>query len=134
MLLLLANISDPPTTTTTTERNAHSFDADARYGNIMAYDRTRVVLDMMNGDPDTTYINGNWVDGYKQTRAYIAAQGPVPNSFISHWRMIWQYVVPQHSTPHHTLRHPPHHTTPHYNAYHYAVHANELREHHTVPC
>lgn len=59
----------------------------------MAYDRTRVVLDMMNGDPDTTYINGNWIDGYKQKNAYIAAQGPVPNSFISHWRMIWQYNI-----------------------------------------
>ena len=57
-----------------------------RYGNIMAYDHSRVHLPQMGDDPDTTYINANWVDGYKQPKAYIASQGPVPNSVISFWR------------------------------------------------
>jgi hypothetical protein len=64
-----------------------------RYGNIMAYDHSRVVLEFANDDPDTTYINANWVDGYNKKRSYIASQGPVPNSFISHWRMIWQEKI-----------------------------------------
>lgn len=60
-----------------------------RYGNICAYDRTRVHLDVINDDPDTEYINANWIHGYKKENCYIASQGPVPNSFISHWRMVW---------------------------------------------
>jgi protein tyrosine phosphatase len=64
-----------------------------RYGNIMAYDHSRVHLPQMGDDPDTTYINANWVDGYKQPKAYIASQGPVPNSFISFWRMIWHMKI-----------------------------------------
>lgn len=34
-----------------------------RYGNIMAYEHSRVVLDTINEDPDTNYINANWIDG-----------------------------------------------------------------------
>lgn len=64
-----------------------------RYGNIMAYDHSRVVLPQSGEDPDTQYINANWVDGYKKKRQYIASQGPVPNSFISFWRMIWHMGV-----------------------------------------
>eukprot|EP00040_Diaphanoeca_grandis_P017719 m.92899 g.92899 ORF g.92899 m.92899 type:complete len:978 (-) comp26581_c0_seq2:163-3096(-) len=60
-----------------------------RYGNIVAYDNSRVVLDVINDDPDTDYVNANWISGYNKPREYIASQGPVPNSFISFWRMIW---------------------------------------------
>lgn len=60
-----------------------------RYGNITAYDHSRVQLPVINDDPDTNYINANWINGYNRERAYIASQGPVPNSFISFWRMIW---------------------------------------------
>lgn len=60
-----------------------------RYGNISAYDHSRVVLPQINDDPDTDYINANWIQGYKKDRGYVATQGPVPNSFISFWRMIW---------------------------------------------
>lgn len=64
-----------------------------RYGNIMAYDHSRVELTPSNNDPATTYVNANWINGYARKREYIASQGPVPNSFISHWRMIWQEKV-----------------------------------------
>ena len=64
-----------------------------RYHNILAYDRTRVVLPVINDDPDTDYVNANYIAGYKNPKAYIASQGPVPNSFIGYWRMIWQEQV-----------------------------------------
>eukprot|EP00039_Didymoeca_costata_P018750 m.334792 g.334792 ORF g.334792 m.334792 type:complete len:703 (+) comp17440_c1_seq1:161-2269(+) len=64
-----------------------------RYGNITAYDHSRVQLPVINEDPDTNYINANWINGYKRERAYIASQGPVPNSFISFWRMIWHQNI-----------------------------------------
>jgi protein tyrosine phosphatase len=60
-----------------------------RYGNIVAYDHSRVVLPVINDDPQTDYINANWIRGYKREKGYVATQGPVPNSFISFWRMIW---------------------------------------------
>jgi hypothetical protein len=34
-----------------------------RYANIVTYDHTRVHLDVINGDPDSTYISANWMDG-----------------------------------------------------------------------
>ena len=64
-----------------------------RYANIIPYDHSRVLLPPINDDPDTDYINASWVDGYYRQRAYIASQGPVPNSFISFWRMIWVHNV-----------------------------------------
>ncbi len=66
-----------------------------RYGNIVAYDNTRVVLPIINDDPNTDYINANYVISYGNPKAYIATQGPVPNSFISFWRMVWYEKVCQ---------------------------------------
>eukprot|EP00053_Salpingoeca_punica_P024520 m.13501 g.13501 ORF g.13501 m.13501 type:complete len:460 (-) comp6885_c0_seq1:717-2096(-) len=60
-----------------------------RYGNITAYDATRVRLPVVNDDPFSDYINANYISAYKRPQGYIATQGPVPNSFISFWRMIW---------------------------------------------
>ncbi len=59
-----------------------------RYANIVAYDHTRVVLPVINDDPATDYINANYIPGHNNPRAYIATQGPIPNSFSSFWRMI----------------------------------------------
>ena len=64
-----------------------------RYGNILAYDHSRVILPELPGELGSDYINANWVNGYKEVQAYIASQGPVPSSFISFWRMIWVYKV-----------------------------------------
>ena len=43
-------------------------------GNIVAYDPSRVTLDVINGDPDTDYVNANWIDGFERPKAYIATQ------------------------------------------------------------
>jgi protein tyrosine phosphatase len=64
-----------------------------RYANINPYDHSRVVLPLAGGDPYSDYINASWVDGYKKHNGYIASQGPVPNSFIDFWRMVWEAKV-----------------------------------------
>ncbi|KAJ8306599.1 hypothetical protein KUTeg_017144 [Tegillarca granosa] len=46
-----------------------------RYGNIIAYDHSRVVLDQLPNDPSSSYINANYMNGYTQPNAYIASQG-----------------------------------------------------------
>ena len=64
-----------------------------RYDNVLAYDHSRVVLPLSNDDPTTDYVNANFIDGYYRPQAYIAAQGPVPNSFAAFWRMVWHCNV-----------------------------------------
>ncbi|XP_013398159.1 receptor-type tyrosine-protein phosphatase epsilon-like [Lingula anatina] len=66
-----------------------------RFQNIMPYDHSRVVLDLLQGDPNSDYVNANYIDGYKRPRAFIASQGPKPNTVKDFWRMIWQVKSPQ---------------------------------------
>uniref|UniRef100_A0AAR2KNF3 protein-tyrosine-phosphatase n=1 Tax=Pygocentrus nattereri TaxID=42514 RepID=A0AAR2KNF3_PYGNA len=61
-----------------------------RYGNIIAYDHTRVRLQALEGDPHSDYINANYIDGYHRPRHYIATQGPMQETVRDFWRMIWQ--------------------------------------------
>ncbi|XP_048106258.1 LOW QUALITY PROTEIN: receptor-type tyrosine-protein phosphatase mu-like [Alosa alosa] len=61
-----------------------------RYGNIIAYDHSRVRLQALEGEQGSDYINANYVDGYHRPNHYIATQGPMQETVIDFWRMVWQ--------------------------------------------
>ncbi|CAF0852631.1 unnamed protein product [Rotaria sordida] len=66
-----------------------------RYGTIIANDHSRVKLSELPGDPLSSYINANYVTGYpNEYHAFIATQGPLANTIIDFYRMIWQEHVP----------------------------------------
>ncbi|XP_013415624.1 receptor-type tyrosine-protein phosphatase epsilon [Lingula anatina] len=65
-----------------------------RFDTILPYDHSRVPLTPLPGDPHSDYINANYIDGYGQTGAFIACQGPKPNTVKDFWRMVWQEDSP----------------------------------------
>ncbi|XP_059481280.1 uncharacterized protein LOC132200097 isoform X2 [Neocloeon triangulifer] len=66
-----------------------------RYGNLAAYDTSRVVLSLLPGDEYSDYINANFIDDHRRPKAYIATQGPKAQTVNDFWRMIWQEKVTQ---------------------------------------
>uniref|UniRef100_A0A8C2PSK4 protein-tyrosine-phosphatase n=1 Tax=Cyprinus carpio TaxID=7962 RepID=A0A8C2PSK4_CYPCA len=57
-----------------------------RYGNIIAYDHSRVRLQNLDGEQNSDYINANYVD---VTERFLSA-GPMQETAIDFWRMVWQ--------------------------------------------
>lgn len=65
-----------------------------RYKAIVPNETTRVNLPMINNDPLSSYINANYINGYKcESKAYIATQGPMSNTLGDFWRMVWNEGV-----------------------------------------
>ncbi|XP_068050098.1 receptor-type tyrosine-protein phosphatase eta isoform X2 [Anomalospiza imberbis] len=63
-----------------------------RYNNVLPYDISRVKLsNQTSGTGD--YINANYMPGYNSKKAFIAAQGPLPNTIEDFWQMIWEKSI-----------------------------------------
>uniref|UniRef100_A0A671W9B7 protein-tyrosine-phosphatase n=1 Tax=Sparus aurata TaxID=8175 RepID=A0A671W9B7_SPAAU len=58
-----------------------------RYGNIIAYDHTRVRLQLLDGDPHSDYINANYIDVSVYTHKHTFRVSETVRDF---WRMVWQ--------------------------------------------
>uniref|UniRef100_A0A914VU68 protein-tyrosine-phosphatase n=1 Tax=Plectus sambesii TaxID=2011161 RepID=A0A914VU68_9BILA len=75
-----------------------------RYRSIWPNEWTRVKLASQSlaipplsslADPSVNYINANYIRGYDGApRAFIATQGPLPNTINDFWAMIWQEKCP----------------------------------------
>lgn len=66
---------DPGDTYTWEHSNRIANRAKNRYANVVSYDHTRVVLQNNSEfDPDSDYINANYLNGYRKQNAYIATQ------------------------------------------------------------
>ncbi|NXM48422.1 PTPRJ phosphatase, partial [Gymnorhina tibicen] len=63
-----------------------------RYNNVLPYDISRVKLSNQNSGTGD-YINANYMPGYNSKKAFIAAQGPLPNTIEDFWRMIWEKSI-----------------------------------------
>uniref|UniRef100_A0A672M6H0 Receptor-type tyrosine-protein phosphatase U n=1 Tax=Sinocyclocheilus grahami TaxID=75366 RepID=A0A672M6H0_SINGR len=61
-----------------------------RHDTLMGYDRHRVKLHPLLGDPNSDYINANYIDGYHRSNHFIATQGPKQETVYDFWRMVWQ--------------------------------------------
>ncbi|KAK1897605.1 Receptor-type tyrosine-protein phosphatase C [Dissostichus eleginoides] len=61
-----------------------------RYVDILPYDYNRVQLTTGNGETGCDYINASFIDGYKESKKYIAAQGPKEETVSDFWRMVWE--------------------------------------------
>ncbi|XP_077193279.1 receptor-type tyrosine-protein phosphatase U isoform X2 [Paroedura picta] len=68
----------------------------ARQDHLPTYDRHRVKLHPLLGDPNSDYINANYIDirinreGYHRSNHFIATQGPKQEMIYDFWRMVWQ--------------------------------------------
>ncbi|XP_052395198.1 receptor-type tyrosine-protein phosphatase C isoform X6 [Carassius gibelio] len=58
-----------------------------RYVDILPYDYNRVTLSTGGED---NYINASFIEGYREAKKYIAAQGPKDETVVDFWRMVWE--------------------------------------------
>ncbi|XP_061185075.1 uncharacterized protein LOC133193119 [Saccostrea echinata] len=63
-----------------------------RFKTTFPYDHSRVILEASQGFI-SDYINANYIENMEGKREFIACQGPLKNTLVDHWRMIWQEHV-----------------------------------------
>ncbi len=56
----------------------------------MAFDYTRVILQTLEGEEGSDYINANYVAGFAKPQQYITCQGPLASTITDFWRMVWE--------------------------------------------
>ncbi|OWF52003.1 Receptor-type tyrosine-protein phosphatase kappa [Mizuhopecten yessoensis] len=64
-----------------------------RFLTTFPYDHSRVILNRLPCEPDSDYINANYIDSVDSTKAYIATQGPNRHTIGDIWRMVWQEKI-----------------------------------------
>ncbi|KAJ8394748.1 hypothetical protein AAFF_G00041030 [Aldrovandia affinis] len=64
-----------------------------RYQHILPYDQTRVRLALLNSQLHSDYINANYVPGGASEHDFICTQGPLRNTQVDFWRMVWEQNV-----------------------------------------
>ncbi|KAJ8040914.1 Receptor-type tyrosine-protein phosphatase alpha [Holothuria leucospilota] len=62
--------------------------AKNRFKNMIAYDHSRVVLPLIDGNPYSDYYNANYIKNLDGEIAFIASQGPNKASVDDFWRMV----------------------------------------------
>nr|AAR03705.1 protein tyrosine phosphatase PTP-PEST [Xenopus laevis] len=64
-----------------------------RYKDILPFDHSRVRLALKVPSHESDYINANFIKGVHGPKTFPCSQGPLPNTVIDFWRMIWEYNV-----------------------------------------
>lgn len=85
---LCAYEADPSNTTVAEDQsNARK----NRYGDILPYDHSRVVLSTSTNVSGSDFINASTItDHDPRNPAYIATQGPLPHTVADFWQMVWE--------------------------------------------
>ncbi|XP_038164883.1 receptor-type tyrosine-protein phosphatase U-like isoform X2 [Cyprinodon tularosa] len=59
-----------------------------RCDNLLGPDRRLKLLSLL-ADPDSDYVNANYIDGYQRSNHFIATQGPKQEKIYEFWKMVW---------------------------------------------
>ncbi|XP_062866581.1 receptor-type tyrosine-protein phosphatase U [Trichomycterus rosablanca] len=61
-----------------------------RHDTLLAHDHHHVKMHSLLADPNSDYVNANYIDGYQRSNHFIATQGPKQDMIYDFWRMVWQ--------------------------------------------
>ncbi|KAK6473840.1 receptor-type tyrosine-protein phosphatase V-like [Huso huso] len=78
-------------TKTTAELEANK--SKNRYQSVLPYDHSIVKLTPIDSEPNSDYINANFIPGYSSLQEFICTQGPLRSTTTDFWRMVWEQNV-----------------------------------------